>query len=427
MPAPRLRFKQFEGLGEWEEKPLKDVASIITRRAGNEAHTPMSITSGVGLVSQIEKFGRDIAGAQYKNYIVLEKYDFAYNKSATKDYPEGFLTMHTLDKTGAVPNSIFTCFRADNNQVFPQYLNFLFQENLHGKWLRKFISVGARANGALTLETSDLMNTPVPLPTGAHAMQEQTHIAACLSSLDAVIAAHTDKLDALRQHKRALMQRLFPQEGERVPRLRFPEFEGSGEWEEKTISELLAVRNIKKPPSEDMPLFSLTIEDGVTAKSERYDRGFLVGKKEQKTYKVVMTNDLVYNPANLRWGAIAVSKIRHPVVVSPIYEVLYKRPDIDFNENFVFESLMRPEQIKVFCLKGQGTLVERIAVKIDDFVTESIPLPPTLPEQQRIAACLSSLDDLISAQSEKIDELKTFKRGLMQGLFPSTTNHEAAE
>ncbi|GAA5504254.1 hypothetical protein Dxin01_04023 [Deinococcus xinjiangensis] len=203
-----------------------------------------------------------------------------------------------------------------------------------------------------------------------------------------------------------------------APRLRFKQFEGMGEWKEKTISDLLAVRNIKKPPSEDIPLFSLTIEDGVTAKSERYDREFLVGKKEQKTYKVVMPNDLVYNPANLRWGAIAVSKIRHPVVVSPIYEVLYKRPDIEFNENFVFESLMRPEQIKVFCLKGQGTLVERIAVKIDDFVTESIPLPPTLPEQTHIAACLSSLDAVITAHTDKLDALRQHKRALMQELFP---------
>ena len=203
-PAPRLMFPGFEG--EWKYEPLFGIASLITKKAGSQKYTPMSITSNVGLVSQIEKFGREIAGEQYKNYFVIEKNDFAYNKSSTKDYPEGYIAMHTADYVGAVPNSIFTCFRAKPERANPSYLNYLFQGNLHGKWLRKFITIGARANGALNVDSADLLSVPVPLPDGGETLPEQTHIASCLSSLDALISAQSDKLTALRQHKQGLMQ-----------------------------------------------------------------------------------------------------------------------------------------------------------------------------------------------------------------------------
>jgi len=81
------------------------------RKVGDNTCIPMSNTSGLGLVSQIEKFGRIIAGSSYKNYLLLKRIDFAYNKSATKEFPEGFIALYAGGELAAVPNSIFTCFR----------------------------------------------------------------------------------------------------------------------------------------------------------------------------------------------------------------------------------------------------------------------------------------------------------------------------
>src|SRR5574338_1383374 len=86
---PKLRFPQFQDAPEWEEKTLGDIANLINQRVGERKSTLMSITAGVGLVSQLEKFGREIAGNAYRNYYVIKNGDFAYNKSATKQYPEG--------------------------------------------------------------------------------------------------------------------------------------------------------------------------------------------------------------------------------------------------------------------------------------------------------------------------------------------------
>ncbi|MBK6947699.1 MAG: hypothetical protein IPH16_06145 [Haliscomenobacter sp.] len=120
--TPKLRFPEFRE--EWDLKNLGDVAVLINEKAGGKSYKLMSITAGVGLVSQIEKFGREIAGESYKNYYVIEKGDFAYNKSSTKQYPEGQIAILENEEIAAVPNSIFTCFRVDNKLVSPYFLKY---------------------------------------------------------------------------------------------------------------------------------------------------------------------------------------------------------------------------------------------------------------------------------------------------------------
>lgn len=241
--VPKLRFPEFRGAGAWTTEALGSVAKISPAKVGDKPCIPMSITSGVGLVSQMEKFGRIIAGSSYANYLQLKKNDFAYNKSATREYPEGFIALYSGDELAAVPNSIFTCFRVTGESPVPQYLNYLFLGNLHGRWLRKFIEVGARAHGSLNINADDLLALPVPLPPGKTSVREQQKIAECLGSVDELMAAQARKVDALKTHKKGLMQQLFPREGETQPRLRFPEFQNVGEWEEKAFSELCDIKH----------------------------------------------------------------------------------------------------------------------------------------------------------------------------------------
>ena len=202
-----------------------------------------------------------------------------------------------------------------------------------------------------------------------------------------------------------------------LPKLRFSEFRDEGEWANVPIDALLSVRNERLAPTDKLPLYSLTIEDGITPKSARYSRDFLVADPGKKKYKLVEPQDIVFNPSNLRWGAISHSRLSHAVVVSPIYEVLYVKDRSATCFDFVARALMRPEQIARFIEKGQGTLVERIAVKIEFFVETILPIPMNWQEQQKIADCLNSLDDLIAAENQKLEALRQHKQGLMQQLF----------
>ena len=413
--VPRLRFPEFRDAGEWATFELGSLSQLVTERVGTTTCTPYTITSGVGLVSQEEKLGRTIAGNSLKNYIVLQRNDFAYNKSATKAYPQGFIALYAGDDRAAVPNSIFTCFRVNRNQVIPAFLDKLFSFNLHGKWLRTRIAVGARAHGSLQVSDDDLMAIPVPLPSSSQSLAEQQKIADCLSSLDDLIAAETQKLDTLQTYKKCLMQQLFPCEGETVPRLRFPEFRNSGEWEKVSLQLVIEIASGQvdptKPPYCDLPhVGGDNIEAGT---------GNLLNLRTAKEDGVI-SGKYAFDEHDILYSKIrpALNKVAAPgfsgVCSADIYPI---RPCGEMLRREFLVYLLRSESFVKYATKhsGRGKIPK---INREDLFAYDAMLP-TLAEQECIASFLSSLDKRINLQSQKLEDLQSHKIGLMQQLFPA--------
>jgi type I restriction enzyme S subunit len=164
-------------------------------------------------------------------------------------------------------------------------------------------------------------------------------------------------------------------------------------------------------------LYSLTIENGITAKTDRYNREALVKDSETKTYKLVKPSDIVFNPANLRWGAINISRVSHNVVVSPIYEVLFVTDQTKCSASYLAQYLMTSRQISKFASMTEGTLVERQAVKIEPFLATNLRIPTTLAEQEKIVEVLSAADRTIETLQQRLACLKREKKALMQQLL----------
>lgn len=399
--VPKLRFPEFQSAGNWTTEKLGTLATISTEKVGTNTCVPMSITSGVGLVSQEDKFGRVIAGDSYKNYLLLKPNDFAYNKSATKEYPEGFLTLYAGTKLAAVPNSIFTCFRINGDSPNARFLNYQFSDNLHGRWLRQFIQVGARAHGSLSINDNDLMALPVPVPAGTTSIAEQQKVADCLSSVDELIAAQAQKVDALKTHKKALMQQLFPREGETQPRLRFPEFQNAPAWEVKPLGRVAENLDNQRVP--------ITSSDRKVGNFPYYGASGVVDYVEG----YIFDEDLLCVSED---GANLVAR------TYPIAFPIFGKTWVNNHAHVLkFENACTQKFVEVYLN----------SIKLDDFITgiaqpklnkamlDRIPIPhPLIPEQQLIADCLSSLDTLITAETKKLEALKTHKIGLMQQLFP---------
>ncbi len=408
--VPKLRFPEFRDSGEWITVELGTLSKLVTERVGSTTCIPYTITSGVGLISQEEKLGRTIAGNSLKNYLVLQENDFAYNKSATKAYPQGFIALYAGDERAAVPNSIFTCFRVNQNQVIPTFLAALFTSNLHGKWLRTRIAVGARAHGSLQVSDDDLMATPVPLPNGTNSLEEQQKIADCLSSLDNLIAAESQKLDTLKTHKKGLMQQLFPREGETVPRLRFPEFREAGEWKPKTIGNSCESFSGGTPSTTNKSFYGGEIPFIRSAEIDKVKTELFLTNEglENSAAKLVRAGDILVALYGANSGDVALSKINGAINQA----ILCLRHET--SDRFVYQYLSHKKEwiIATFIQGGQGNLSGEIIKAISLFF-------PNPSEQEHIADCLSSLDDLITAQTQKIDALKTHKKGLMQQLFPT--------
>lgn len=416
--VPKLRFPEFQHAGDWTTEKLGSVATVSTEKVGANVCVPMSITSGVGLVSQADKFGRVIAGDSYKNYLLLKPNDFAYNKSATKDFPEGFLTLYSGTELAAVPNSIFTCFRINGTSPDTRFLNYQFSGNLHGRWLRKFIQVGARAHGSLSINDSDLMALPVPVPAGKTSVPEQQKIADCLSSLDALIAAQGRKVAALKTYKRGLMQQLFPREGETLPRLRFPEFRDAPEWIEAPLGDLFDTSSGGTPDRSkreywngDIPWITTSLVDfNLITKADEFISEAGLDGSSAKIFPKGTVLIAMYGQGITR-GKVAMLGIS-AATNQACAAIL---PNDDISHSFTFVSLCgRYEEMRKLSNSGGQENLSQALIR-------GLPFryPKDVEEQVRIVECFSEIDALIVGEVGKLHALKLHKDGLMQQLFPS--------
>jgi type I restriction enzyme S subunit len=253
---------------------------------------------------------------------------------------------------------------------------------------------------------------------------EQQKIAECLSSVDELIAAQARKLNALKTHKKGLMQQLFPREGETQPRLRFPEFQNAGEWEEEELGSKTKKVGSGITPTGGDKTYKLSGRPFV--RSQNVGWGVLllddVAFIDEETHSSfsgteLQVLDVLLNitGASIGRSAIADARIAGGNVNQHVCIIRVKSAEL--NPFYVNQYLISPggqKQIDSFQAGGN-----RQGLNFAQIRSFSIPLPPKLPEQQRIADCLTSLDDLIAEQTQKHEALKTHKKGLMQQLFPS--------
>ena len=205
--------------------------------------------------------------------------------------------------------------------------------------------------------------------------------------------------------------------------LRFKNDDGTNfpDWEEKSFGDFLITHSEKTSNKDSYPLYSLTIESGVQPKTERYEREFLV-KKEGDNYKIVPPNAFVYNPMNLRFGALKVNHEKFSVSVSGYYDVFSLKDDstLAFWENY----LVTPRMLNYYFSIATGSLIEKLRVHSSQFVKIKKTVP-SLPEQQKIADFLSTIDTVIEKQKATVEVWEERKKGVMQKLFSQEVRFKA--
>lgn len=401
--TPQLRFPGFEG--EWEEKTLKEVSSKINKRNSQLEYTRVLTNSAnVGVVDQNEYFDRDIAVKENtSNYHVVELNDFVYNPRISTAAPVGPIS---INKTGrGIMSPLYTVFRFHIGYIpfFEQY----FQTTIWHQYLKSIANFGARFD-RMNINTEGFFNMPLFIPSP----EEQKKIADCLEEIDKLISAQGEKVDALKEKKRGLMQQLFPQQGETTPRLRFPGFEG--EWEEKRLSECLDERNEQFPEDSRYPLMAFVAGKGVSPKGEKYDRSALVKDATNKKYKRTELGDFIYSSNNLEAGSIGFNKYGS-ACISPVYSIFKSKNNVD--PVFIGTLLTQRNFISEMIKYRQGVVYGQWKIPETEFLKMRIYVPSP-EEQKKIADFLSEMDESIASESAKLDALKDHKRGLMQQLFP---------
>lgn len=241
--------------------------------------------------------------------------------------------------------------------------------------------------------------------------KEQQKIADCLLSLDDLISAQTKKLKVLKDHKKGLMQQLFPTEGERVPKLRFPEFRGKGEWKKKYLSNVCDIN----PAKSDLPkVFTYIDLESVVEGKLLYANEISKGNSPSRAQRLLRNDDVIYQTVRpyQRNNLYCKFEDNKKYVASTGYAQLRAFDSSIFLYQLVHTNIF----VKKVIEKCTGSNYPSITSS--DLSKVSIAIPP-VEEQKKVANCLLSLDDLISAQKKKIKSLKDHKKGLMQQLFPS--------
>ncbi len=407
--VPKLRFPEFRDTAAWEPVTLGEASVPVAERVGQRKLTPVSISAGIGFVPQSEKFGRDISGNQYQLYTLVRDGDFVFNKGNSLKFPQG--CVYLLQGWGqvAAPN-VFICFRLKEGYSNGFFQN-CFEQNQHGRQLKRHITSGARSNGLLNISKDTFFGVEIPTPSPA----EQQKIAECLSSVDELIAAQARKLDALKTHKKGLMQQLFPREGETQPRLRFPEFQNAEDWEETRLGRLgELVSGLTYSPDDVRESGLLVLRSSNVQQGEIALDDCVYVDPSIKGANLSQPNDIlicVRNGSKALIGKCALIPEGMPLCTHGAFMTVFRAK----TPSFVFQ-LFQSERYQKQVAGDLGATINSINGGQLLKYEFSVPKPP---EQQRIADCLTRLDDLIAAQTQTLEALKTHKQGIMQQLFPS--------
>lgn len=413
MNEPKLRFKTDDGSRFPDLKKIS-LESLMTFKNGINAGgskfghgvkciSVMDILNNAYITHDIIKGAVNIDEKTLSNFSV-EYGDVLFQRSSENVQDAGRANVY-IDKDKIATYSGFVIRGKKISEYEPVFMNNL----LNTFTVRKQIMSKAQGAQHINIGQEILSSIAVKIPC----LPEQQKIASLFTELDGLIQSAEKELEGYRELKQGMLQKMFPKKGEKVPEIRFPEF--TGDWKQCKLGELLTERNIQHPQSREFPLVSFTVENGVTPKTDRYEREQLVqGDKKAKKYKETRLDDIVYNPANLKFGAISRNKFGN-AVFSPIY-ITYGVNVTIASPAFLEMLVTRDSFIQEALQYQQGTVYERMSVSSNDFLKLDVTLPAK-EEQLKIGEYFSNLDNLITLHQKEIDGYKELKKGLLQQMF----------
>jgi type I restriction enzyme, S subunit len=409
--VPSLRFPAFREAGEWKEIRFIDTAdkktkwSFIGGPFGSNLKSSDYVANGVRII-QLQNIGDAEFFDDYKIFTTVVKAD---ELLANNIYPSEIILSKMGDPVGRaclIPHkhSRYVMCSDGIRLVVDEknYSKYFIYTLINSLQFRALVEKTATGSTRKRIGLDDLKNLPMVLPKKG----EQQKIADCLSSIDALISAQSQKVEILKTHKKGLMQQLFPREGETIPRLRFPEFRDAEEWNGMTISDCAKVTTGDKDTQNK-------VEDGkypFFVRSQNVER---INSFSYDGEAILTSGDGVGVGKNFHYIS---GKFDFHQRVYCIYE---------FNKTvlgrFIFHLFSEYFDRRVMKLSAKNS-VDSVRMSM---ITDMPIRVPRLKEQHKIADYLSSIDALISAQSQKVEALKVHKKGLMQALFPAVDEGKA--
>ena len=410
--VPEIRFKGFEE--EWKTYILSSIGNFRSNGVDKKIYNDEQI---VNLLNYMDVYNyRKITS---KNCIDLMKVSATKKQIKDCNIIKGdiFFTpsSETPDEIGYVmsieetlPNTCYSYhlmrFRPFDRILYLSFADYCFSSN----YFRGQMKFKAKGDQRFILSKPDFESLEALLPS----YEEQEIITCLFKAIDNVINDCKKKIASLKQLKSACLISMFPQQGETVPRVRFKGFDG--EWKNIKLKYILVERHEMSTITFLLPQLSFTISEGVIKPENRKTnkRDFLIKDKENKKYIVTKIGDIIYNPANVVFGAIHRNNLCDGVV-SPIYKIFYSEEDTKFVECIV----RNPAFINKLTLYTEGTVTKLKTLKPESFLDMEVCITNDKAEQHQIASYFRNLDIQISEQEKRLEKLKQIKAACLDKMF----------
>jgi len=391
--TPYLRFNKFKE--KWQLKVLGDLGSVaMNKRIFREE------TSEVG---EIPFYKIGTFGSEPDSFITREKFEEYKSK-----YPYPEIGDILISASGSIGRTVEykgeEAYFQDSNIVWLKH-----DEQLDNSFLKQFYSIvkwqGIEGTTIKRLYNKNILETPIALPS----ISEQSAIGSLFRTLDDLLASYKNNLANYQSLKATMLSKMFPKAGQTVPEIRLEGFEG--EWKVVQLSDICQKVTEKNKDNSFNETFTNSAEFGIISQRDFFEKD-ISNEKSLNTYYVVRNNDFVYNPRISNYapvGPVKRNKLGRTGVMSPLYfvfRIANSNIDLNFLETFFNTNTWH----KFMKLNGDS------GARADRFLTMPITFP-SLPEQQAIGAYFSNLDNLINSHQEKISQLETLKKKLLQDMF----------
>lgn len=401
MENPKIRFKGFTK--DWEQRKLIDYLEVSSEKNRDNRFTKddvLSVSGEYGIVNQIEFQGRSFAGASVSNYGVVENGDVVYTKSPLKSNPYGIIKTNK-----GIPGIVSTLYAVYKPKEITdsKFVQIYFElDSRMNSYMHPLVNKGAKNDMKVSAENA--LKGMVSFPK----KDEQEMISLYFSTLDNLITLHQRKCEQTKNLKKYMLQKMFPQNGAKVPEIRFNGF--THDWEQRKFGSLLEETRNKTIFEDEDTLLSCAI-DGMYLNSELFShfRG-----SSNIGYLKVKKNDLILSAQNLHLGNCNVNLRFEHGIISPAYKV-YEL--VGCNPLFM-QAWVKKDSTKDFFLKSstEGASVCRKNIVWEELYKQELPVP-SIEEQTKVGEYFYSLDHLITLHQRKCDELKKMKKFMLQNMF----------
>lgn len=397
---PSIRFCGFENA--WEQRKLSELIIEYKETVGSDCTLPILTSSKTeGIILQEEHFGRkqnhDITG-----YNILPRNYCTYrNRSDGVDFT--FNINRCCDK--GIISKFYPVFCGNNSDIF--FISLVL--NNSDEVIRE-IGYTCTGTGQKVLSFGDLQEIKIRVPK----YEEQKRIASYIEALDNFISLHRRKYEKLQALKASMLEKMFPQNGEGEPEVRFKGFVGA--WQKTELCKIankVTEKNVQNLVSET---FTNSAEHGIISQRDFFDHDISNAEKINGYY-IVQDNDFVYNPrvsVTAPCGPVNRNRLGRKGVMSPLYTV-FRTHDIDplFLE-WYFQS---PHWYAYMRFNGDsGARSDRFSIKNELFFQMPIPFPD-IEEQFKIGQALQEISNSIKLHQQELDKLQSVKKALLEKMF----------